>query len=95
MKKRDCAAAYDLASPDARSCLTREAWVNEWTNSGDGKMVTCTFGGYGLYKTGVIGIVGLLVYAGVIGFTPIILAAIARPFFKLESLRPVSALGSA
>ena len=42
MKKRDFAAAYDLASPDARSCLTREAWVNEWKSSGDGKMVTCT-----------------------------------------------------
>ena len=47
------------------------------------------FGGYGLYKAGVIGNTGLLVYAGVIGFTPLILAAIACPFFKPESLRPI------
>ena len=48
------------------------------------------FVGYGFYKIGVIGNAGLLVYAAVIGFTPIILAAIASRFFKPESLRPVA-----
>ena len=47
------------------------------------------FMGYGLFKAGVIGGHGLLVYAAVIGFTPIILAAIASRFFKPELLRPV------
>ena len=47
------------------------------------------FGGYGLYKAGVFGNAGLLVYATVIGFTPIALAAIASRFFKPELLRPV------
>ena len=32
---------------------------------------------------------GLLVYAAVVGFTPIILAALASRFFKPELLRPV------
>ena len=50
------------------------------------------FMGYGLYKNGVFGNAGLLVFAAVIGFTPIILAAIASRFFKPELLRPVSAL---
>ncbi len=40
------------------------------------------------YKNGVIGNAGLLVYAAVIGFTPIILAALGSRFFKPESLRP-------
>ena len=47
------------------------------------------FMGYGLYKNGVFGNAGLLVFAAVIGFTPIILAAIASRFFKPELLRPV------
>ena len=47
------------------------------------------FVGYALYKAGVFGNTGLLVYAGVISFTPLILAAIACQFFKPESLRPV------
>ena len=47
------------------------------------------FIGYGLFKSGMIGSVGLLAYAAVIGFTPIILAAIASRFFKPELLRPV------
>ena len=47
------------------------------------------FVGYGLFKAGVIGNAGLLVYAAVIGFTPIILAALASRFFKPELLRPV------
>ncbi len=47
------------------------------------------FIGYGFFKSGVIGSSGLLVYAAVIGFAPIILAAIASRFFKPESLRPV------
>ena len=47
------------------------------------------FAGYGLFKNGVFGSTGLLVFAAVIGFTPIILAAIASRFFKPESLRPV------
>ena len=50
------------------------------------------FVGYGLYKAGLIGNAGLLVYAAVIGFAPIILAALASRFFKPELLRPVSAL---
>jgi hypothetical protein len=48
--------------------------------------------GYGLFKAGVIGNAGLLVYAAVIGFAPIVLAALASRFFKPELLRPVSAL---
>jgi hypothetical protein len=48
------------------------------------------FAGYGLFKAGVIGSAGLLVYAAVIGFTPIILAALASRFFKPQLLRPVS-----
>ena len=47
------------------------------------------FIGYGFFKNGVIGSAGLLVYAAVIGFTPIILAALASRFFKPELLRPV------
>jgi uncharacterized protein with HXXEE motif len=47
------------------------------------------FMGYGLFKNGVIGSTGLLVFAAVIGFAPIILAAIASRFFKPELLRPV------
>jgi hypothetical protein len=50
------------------------------------------FAGYGLYKAGVIGNAGLLVYAFVIGFTPLILGAIACRFFKPELLRPVSGI---
>jgi hypothetical protein len=46
------------------------------------------FIGYGLFKSGVIGGNGLLVYAAVIGFTPIILAALASRFFKPQLLRP-------
>jgi hypothetical protein len=38
----------------------------------------------------VFGNAGLLVYAAVIGFTPIILAAIASRYFKPELLQPVS-----
>ena len=47
------------------------------------------FIGYGFFKAGVIGNAGLLVYAAVIGFTPIILAALGSRFFKPELLRPV------
>ena len=47
------------------------------------------FGGYGLFKAGLIGNAGLLVYAAVVGFAPIILAAIASRFFQPELLRPV------
>ena len=47
------------------------------------------FVGYGLFKAEVIGSAGLLAYAVVIGFTPIILAALASQFFKPELLRPV------
>jgi hypothetical protein len=50
------------------------------------------FMGYGLFKAGVIGNAGLLVYAVVIGFTPIILAALGSRFFKPELLRPVPVL---
>jgi hypothetical protein len=68
-----------------------------------GKVVGVSFGagalthvllfvGYGLYKAEVIGNTGLLVYAGVIGFAPLILSALACPFFKPELLRPVPAL---
>ncbi len=41
------------------------------------------------YSLPVIGNAGLLVYAAVIGFAPIILAAIASRFFKPELLRSV------
>ena len=44
------------------------------------------FLGYGLFKAGVIGNAGLVVYGAVVGFTPIILAALASRFFKLELL---------
>ncbi|XUJ37687.1 hypothetical protein ACQ5SK_09885 [Bradyrhizobium japonicum] len=47
------------------------------------------FIGYGLFKSEVIGGNGLLVYAAVIGFTPIILAALGSQFFKPQLLRPV------
>ena len=47
------------------------------------------FMGYGLYKNGVIGNTGLLVYAAVIGFTPMMLAALGSRFFRPELLRPV------
>jgi hypothetical protein len=45
--------------------------------------------GYGLFKSGVIGGAGLLVYAVLLGFTPIILAAFGSRFIKPELLRPV------
>ena len=48
------------------------------------------FMGYGLFKSGLFGSAGLLIYAAVIGFTPIILAALASRFFKPELLRPVA-----
>ena len=47
------------------------------------------FTGYAAFKAGVIGSAGLLVFAAVIGFAPIILAALASRFFKPELLRPV------
>ena len=47
------------------------------------------FMGYGLYKAGVMGNAGLLVFAAVIGFAPIILAALGSRFVKSELLRPV------
>jgi hypothetical protein len=50
------------------------------------------FMGYGLFKNGVFGSTGLLVFAAVIGFMPIILAAIASRFFKPELLRPIPAI---
>jgi len=43
----------------------------------------------------VIGNAGLLVYAAVVGFTPIILAALPGRFMNPESQRPVSALQAA
>ena len=46
----------------------------------------------GLFKAGVIGNAGLVVYGVVVGFTPIILAALASRFFMPELLRPVSVL---
>jgi hypothetical protein len=45
-----------------------------------------------MFTAGVIGNAGLVVYGAVVGFTPIILAALASRFFKPELLRPVSAL---
>jgi len=50
------------------------------------------FMGYGLFKAGLFGSAGLLVFAAVIGFAPIILAAIGSKFFKPELLRPVPTL---
>ena len=49
------------------------------------------FMGYGLFKAGVIGNAGLLVYAAVIGFTPIILAVLGGRFIQLELQRPLPA----
>ena len=49
------------------------------------------FAGYGMFKAGVIGSVGLVVYGAVVGFTPIILAALASRFFKPDVLRPIPA----
>ena len=49
------------------------------------------FVGYGMFKAGVIGNAGLVVYGAVVGFTPIILAALGSRFFRPELLRPVSA----
>ena len=46
--------------------------------------------GYGMFKAGVIGNAGLVVYGAVVGFTPIVLAAVASRFFKPELLRPIS-----
>ena len=42
------------------------------------------FLGYGLFKAGVIGNAGLLVYAAAVGFTPIILAALASRSLSLS-----------
>jgi hypothetical protein len=50
------------------------------------------FMGYGLFRAGLLGTAGLLVFAAVIGFAPIILAAIASKFFRPELLRPVPTL---
>ena len=50
------------------------------------------FVGYGLFKAGVIGNAGLVVYGAVVGFMPIILAALASRFFMPELPRPVSVL---
>ena len=47
------------------------------------------FLGYGFFKSRVIGGAGLLDYAVIIGFTPIILAALASRFFRPDLLRPV------
>jgi hypothetical protein len=47
------------------------------------------FIGYGFFKAGVIGSAGLLVFAAMIGFAPIIVAAIVSRFFKPELVRPV------
>lgn len=47
------------------------------------------FAGYGLFKAGIIGNAGLLLFAALVGFTPIILAALASRFFQPEQLRPV------
>ena len=49
------------------------------------------FIGYGLFKAGVIGNAGLLVYAAVIGFTPIILAVLGGRFIQLGLQRPLPA----
>jgi hypothetical protein len=49
------------------------------------------FTGYGLFKAGLFGSAGLLVFAAMIGFAPIILAAIVSRFFKPELLRPIPA----
>lgn len=46
--------------------------------------------GYGLLKTGVIGATGLLVYSVVLGFTPVLFAALGSRFIKPQLLRPTS-----
>ena len=77
-------------TPSRFAGRTARSWA--WRSPAEPSRSAALFGGYGLYKAGVIGNTGLLVYACVIGFTPLILAAIASPFFKRESLRPVLAL---
>jgi len=49
------------------------------------------FIGYGFFKAGLIGSAGLLVYAAVIGFTPIILAVLGGRFIQLGLQRPLPA----
>jgi hypothetical protein len=50
------------------------------------------FAGYGALKAGLITPAVLVAYAVLIGFTPLLLAALASRFFKPELLRPVSSL---
>ena len=50
------------------------------------------FMGYGALKAGVISPTVLVAYAVLIGFTPLILAALASRFFRPELLRPVRVL---
>jgi hypothetical protein len=44
--------------------------------------------GYGLLKIGAIGATGLLAYSVVLGFAPILFAALGSQFVKLDLLRP-------
>lgn len=53
------------------------------------------FMGYGFFKAGVFGGAGLLAYAVMIGFMPIILASLVSRFFKPELLAPVHSLQGA
>ena len=48
--------------------------------------------GYGLLKIGVINGTGLLAYAVVLSFTPILFAALGTRFIRPELLRPAPAL---
>jgi hypothetical protein len=68
----------------------------------DGKVVGLAFGagilahillgiGYGLLKIGVINGTGLLAYAVVLSFTPILLAGLGSRFVKADLLRPDAA----
>ena len=73
----------------------RDSWTVQRQSRGRGNRLrglthAVLFAGYGMFTAGVIGSVGLVVYGAVVGFTPIILAALASRFFKPELLRPVA-----
>ena len=52
-------------------------------------LMSCYSSATGFSSPGMIGSAGLLVFAAVIGFAPIILAALGSRLFKPELLRPV------
>ena len=76
-----------FAQPDAQSSSSTSIFSPASTPAD-------TIFGFSLFVFAITGVIflivgSLLVYAAVIGFTPIILATIASRFFKPELLRPV------